>query len=485
MPSKSQSNLDRLKPRPLGEPLARLIRRQLKETGTPGVVVGVFRNGRAYAQGFGITNISAPAEVNNETLFQIGSTGKTFTASTAMRLVEQGKLDLDVPIRRYLKEELALKDADVAKRVTLRHLLTHTGGWAGDFFGDTGRGDDALAQIVARMKEIPQLTPLGEVFHYNNAGFYLVGRLIEKAYGKPYETAVKELLLDPLGMTRSFFFAEECIMHRVAVGHIGQGKKQTVAPAWWLRRGSSPAGGLVSDVTDQLRWAEFHLGDGRAPDGKRLLKKSTMKMMQEPQVPAGNLWDAVGISWLLEEANGVRIVSHGGTTVGQLSAFSMVPSKGLAVTSMTNSTSGRAINRNVVAWVLENYADIKRSAPEARRVSQDDVAPYGGRYIDAFKSTAIDVEPSGQRLVTKISSLEDNDSLPPFKLAIFDDDRAVQLEGDLKGMRIEFLRDGRNRVAWMRFGGRLYRRSPDGAKKPTRSKKTTKRSTKTKAKSRR
>lgn len=484
MPSKTQSKLDRLKPRPLEPALARLIERHMKETGTPGVAVGVFRNGRAYAQGFGVTNINAPADVDTQTLFQIGSTGKTFTASAAMRLVEQGKLDLDVPVRRYFKE-LALKDADVAKRVTLRHLLTHTGGWAGDFFGDTGQGDDALLRIVRQMNQIPQLTPLGEVFHYNNAGFYLVGHLIELAHGKPYEIAIKELLLDPLGMTRSFFFADECIMHRVAVGHIGTGKKQAVAPGWWLRRSTGPAGGLVSDVTDQLRWAEFHLGDGRAPDGKRLLKKGTMKLMQSPQVPAGNAWDAVGISWLLEEVDGVRIVSHGGTTVGQLSAFSMVPSKGIAVTSMTNSTSGRAVNRNVVAWVLEHYAGIKRSLPEAKRVSRDELSPYTGRYIDAFKNTAIDVEPSGQRLVTKINSLVDDDSLPPFKLAIIDDDRAVQLDGDLKGMRVEFLRDGRNRVAWMRFGGRLYRRSADGTKKPTRSKKTAKRSTKAKAKSRR
>jgi hypothetical protein len=314
--------------------------------------------------------------------------------------------------------------------------------------------------MVGKLREIPQLTPLGEVWHYNNAGFYLAGHMIEKAYGKPFEAAVHELLLQPLGMTRSFFFAEEVLMHRAAVGHIEKKKKQSVAPGWWLRRGSGPAGGLVSDVIDQLRWASFHLGDGRTPEGKRLLKKSTMRDMQKPQAPAGNLADAVGLSWLLEDVDGVWLVSHGGTTVGQLSAFTMVPSADLAVTSMTNSTSGRVINRAVVSWALDHYAGIRRQPPEPLSVPPDDLADFEGSYIDGFKNTAIDLEPSGKRLKTKITSLADDDSLPTFRMALFDNDKAVQLDGGLKGYRVEFLRDGRGRVAWMRYGGRLYRRTP-------------------------
>src|SRR5687768_12348918 len=236
----------RLKTRPIDPALARFVKARMRDTGTPGVAVGVLHRGRAFGSGFGITSIAAPDPVDEETLFQIGSTGKTFTATTVMRLVESGDLDLDVPIRRYLRN-FKLRDSEVAKKVTLRHLLTHTGGWAGDFFTDTGRGDDAIERVVELLAKVPQLTPLGEVWHYNNAGFYVAGRLIEKATGLSYERAVTELVLEPLGMTRSFFFAEEAIVYRVVAGHNAaspRSTKHSIASPWDIGRNSGPAGGL-------------------------------------------------------------------------------------------------------------------------------------------------------------------------------------------------------------------------------------------------
>src|SRR5918999_649317 len=128
MATKTKQPPRRLRTSPIDPSLARFVRARMKDTGTPGVAVGVLHRGRAYAQGFGIRSIEAPDAVDEETLFQIGSTTKTFTAAAIMRLVEKKELDLEVPVRRYVRE-LRLKDADVTKKVTLRHLLTHTGGW--------------------------------------------------------------------------------------------------------------------------------------------------------------------------------------------------------------------------------------------------------------------------------------------------------------------------------------------------------------------
>ena len=444
--------------RPLPAELARFVRKQMASTRTPGAAVGILYRGRAYAEGFGVTNVDNPLPVDHETLFQIGSTGKTFTATAILRLVERGDLDLDVPVRRYVKE-LALKDDAVARRVTLRHLLTHTGGWAGDLFLDTGRGDDALARAVEAMRKIPQLTPLGSTFHYNNAGFYLAGRVIEKVTGTSYEQAITDLCLQPLGMTRSFHFAEELIPHRVAIGHVAKGAKQLPQP-WWRERNVGPLGALVSDVVDQLRWAWFHLGDGRAPDGKRLLKKSTLKDMQRSHAPAGALSEWVGLPWLIDDVDGIRIVAHGGTTNGQLSTFTMVPSKDLAVTTLTNSTSGRSLNRNVVARVLERYAGIKRHPPARAKISTGELRAYQGRYVDGFKEVALDLVPSGGALRVTLTALRgDDDETPPqLRLALFAEDRAVHIDKTYTGLRAEFLRGPSGRVAWLRMGGRLYRR---------------------------
>ncbi len=211
----------RLRTGKLEPSLARFVRARMRETGAPGVAVGILHRGRAFAQGFGITSVEAPEPVDEETLFQIGSTTKTYTAAAVMRLVERKELDLDAPVRRYLRD-LKLKDADVTRKVTLRHLLTHTGGWVGDYFTETGRGDDALDLVIRQLTKVPQLTALGSTWHYNNAGFYIAGRVLEKVTGQPYETAIKELLLDPLGMTRSFFFADEAIVYRVSAGHVAK-----------------------------------------------------------------------------------------------------------------------------------------------------------------------------------------------------------------------------------------------------------------------
>jgi CubicO group peptidase (beta-lactamase class C family) len=136
------------------------IQEAMRRYHTPGVAVGVLRDGHDEITTFGVTSIEDPLPVQPNTLFQIGSITKTITATAVMRLVEQGRLELEAPVRRYLPD-LQMADEDVAQRLTLRHLLTHTAGFVGDDFTDTGSGDDAVARYVANVVELPQVTPLG------------------------------------------------------------------------------------------------------------------------------------------------------------------------------------------------------------------------------------------------------------------------------------------------------------------------------------
>ena len=454
---------NRIRTRPLDASVERVAREAMRKTGTPGVAVGILLAGRAYGGGFGITSIAAPAPVDEQTLFQIGSTSKTFTATAVQRLVERGDLDLDAPVRRYLRD-LRLKDPQVARTVTLRHLLTHTAGWVGDYFADTGRGDDALARVITHLATVPQLTPLGEVWHYNNAGFYLLGRVIEKTTGAPYERAIAELLLQPLGMTRSFFFADEAIPYRVAAGHMAVGPtktKHTLTPQWAMARNVGPAGGLISDVIDQLRWAQFHMGDGRAPDGKRLLKRSSLREMQRPQSPAADMADATGLTWLIEDVGGVRTVAHGGTTPGQLSAFLMVPEHDFAVTVLTNSSRGREVHRALVRHALEHFLGVARPVVKPLGLNGARLDTYPGTYVSGLGDVAIDLEPSGTRLAASFRLLKgDHDpGFAPFKLAFHSPDIVEIVGGRLGGARAHFLRDPNARVRFLRFGGRLYKRA--------------------------
>src|SRR3979411_3000207 len=173
----------------------------------PGVAIGVLHDGDEDIAAYGVTNLEHPLPVDADTLFQIASITKTMTATVVMRLVERGALDLDAPIRRYLPE-CKRRDEGAAALAPLRHLVTHTGGWLGDCFADFGKGDDALARYVEAMGELQPLPPIGEIWHYSNSSFAVLGRLIEVVTEKTYEAAVRELLFIPLGMAKSCFNAD-------------------------------------------------------------------------------------------------------------------------------------------------------------------------------------------------------------------------------------------------------------------------------------
>ena len=174
------------------------------------------------------------------------------------------------------------------------------------------------------MKDIKQVTPLGATVSYNNASLSVAGRIIEKITGDTYEKAMHDLLLAPLGLDDTLFRMTEIMTRRFAVGHTRE-EDGTITPSrmWAIPRGNGPAGGMSATAADQIAWARFNLGDGTAPDGTRILSAESLNRMQQPTVsmPGSALGDHVGISWLLRDVDGVRLVAHGGTTVGQHSEF--------------------------------------------------------------------------------------------------------------------------------------------------------------------
>lgn len=430
----------------------------------PGVAVGVVHDGREQTAGFGITSVEHPLPVTPDTLFQIGSITKTLTGTAIMRLVDQDRLALDEPVRTYLPGFMLSSEATAA-RVTLRHLLTHTGGWLGDFFVDTGPGDDALEQAVDRLADLPQLTPLGTVWAYNNAGFYLAGRLIEIAAGATYEAAVQELVLRPLGLTRSCFFASDVITHRVVAGHVVSGATSSVARPWGLARAANPVGGLVSTVPDLLRYARFHLGDGVTESGVRLLSREGLGVMQTPQVP-GESGDEWGLSWGLRRIGGAQIVRHGGATNGQMASLVMVPSRRFAIVVLTNANTGGALHEDVTGYALKRFLGLEEPEPQPLPMSAADLGPYLGRYESVLSDLTLRLVEGRLILeVTPKGGFPFKDSppapAPPLAAVAFTGpDRIEVLEGYMKGRRGEFLRHPDGRIAWLRSSRLHARRVP-------------------------
>lgn len=356
--------------------LTELVAHIAQEHTTPGLAVGVLVDGRALVATAGVTSTTDPLPVDDTTLFMVGSTSKTFTATALMALVDRGAVSLQDPVAAHVPA-LRLQDPDVAATVTVRRLLDHTSGWRGDLNPDTGWGEDALARALEALAEAPQENPPGAVVSYSNSALMLAGHLVAAVHGTTFEVAVRELVLEPLGLTDSCFLPWEMALRRAAVGHVLRPDGPTPLPVFPTVRATGPVGGLWSSVRDQLRWAAYHL-DGRT-SGTAPLREETRLLMQQPSATARSTITGVGLSWLLKQHGDVRLVTHGGNVSNlQTSTFALAPDHGAAVTVLTNAKHGTAIGTQVEAWLLQDRLGLPAPAPLP--TVPFDPADYTGRY---------------------------------------------------------------------------------------------------------
>ena len=472
------------------------IREAMGRYDVPGLSVGVLHEGREYTNGYGVTNRNAPYPVDADTLFQAGSITKTYTATLIMRLVEMGLVALDAPVRRYLPD-LQLADEAAAAQVTVGQLLNHTAGWFGDYYGPDPtdlqptiwpwRGDDAVARYVANMRYLPQLAPVGATFGYNNAAVVLAGHLAAVVTGMTYEAALTELLLQPLGMDRAFLFADEAISYPVAAGHTpGEDGAAEVNPLWGFPRCVHATGGLILPLTDQLKYARFHLGDGRAADGTRLLAPSLLAEMRTARGPGmaaaitanAEVYGA-GVGWALERIGGVQIVTHNGSWVGQQAILALVPERQFAVAVFTNAVpAGERLHYEISTWALAELAGLSQPLPATFALPPARLAEYVGRYgvsVDVpggggrEQVVEVTAEGGGLRVTTlaaEPSDAPDTSGLEPSgpvsRLAFFREDAALVTTDDRTVLGADFVRDSSGQVRWIHWGARVVPRLDGG-----------------------
>ena len=375
----------------------------------PGATLGILRLGEepVYAH-HGILNVRTGIETTDDSVFQIGSMGKVWTASVVMRLVDEGKLDLDAPIVQYLPE-FSSSDPDVTRTVTMRHLLSHTSGIDGDVFTDTGRGDDTLEKYVELLDGVAQIHPLGATMSYCNSGFVLAGRVIEKITGTSWDQAMRDLLFTPLGLSHSSTLPEEAIMFRAASGHTEVGDDGPVlAPAWMLPRSMGPAGLINSTTADVLAFARMHLTGGLASDGTRVLSEASVERMQQHEVDVPDpysIGDSWGIGWIRFDWDGRKLVGHDGNTIGQSSFLRILLDEGVAVTLLTNGGHTRDLYDALFGEIFSEIADVHIPAglvPPEEPFSED-FAEFEGVYDRAGVRTEIFRDDEGLRMRTTIN----------------------------------------------------------------------------------
>jgi CubicO group peptidase (beta-lactamase class C family) len=361
--------------------------RDLERFGVTALAIAVDDGGDGYQEAWGV-----PVE----TTFRVASITKPIVAAAAMRLVEEGRLALDEPLTGLRLPWEA---------ITLRHLLSHQAGLAYDWskpLASYGEGDDAL-QLMAGDEAIGAPIGPGRYFSYSNPGYWLAGALIERATGKPFEDALRELVLEPLGMERTGFAPIE----------------PSVPSELPYPRARRPSGGLYSCVDDLRRFARL-LSSGSGP-----LSPGSVEEMQTPQIAVGPEGD-YGLGLGVVRGRGQRTIEHGGAVAAIRTQLLVVPEEGMSFVMLTNSDRGHfLINR------LLGSVGLALHLPPEVEVSEADLAAVAGMFREPL-GTTVRITPRDGGI--DVESAHFRPAAPT---------RFVVRDGDEKGDWAEFFEDGR------------------------------------------
>jgi CubicO group peptidase (beta-lactamase class C family) len=371
------------------------LRALLAEHHVPAAAVAIYASGEVVDYATGVLSTATRVEATADSLFQIGSITKLWTSTLVMQLVDEGLVELDDPLRRYLPG-FAIADDEAAGAITVRQLLCHTAGFEGDIFTDTGPGDDCIQRFVATLVDVPQLFTPGQMFSYNNAGFCVLGRLIELVRGKTYDACLREYLFTPLGLTHAATGPYEAILHRAAVGHIQLSSDAdfTPAPVWALPRSNVSAGAMLAmRPRDLLTFAQMHMNAGAADDGTSVLSPASVLAMQErqvapPKLGPGVLGAAWGLGWEIFDWPGGPVIGHNGGSIGQTAYLRIVPDRDVAVALLTNGGETRPVFERVVGHILKELAGV--DVPMFPVPSTDPAPVDASRYVGTYSSGLVD-----------------------------------------------------------------------------------------------
>lgn len=363
-----------------------------------GVSVAGVHEGRVNVAHAGVADHETGAPLTGAHVLRPGSVTKMLTATLVLQCADEGLVDLDAPVTRYLPDFRLLEDG-AADRVLVRHLLSHTSGIdATDLFVDTGTEEGALGRYVALLADVGLLTEPGAVFSYNNAGTALAGHLVATVRGSTWEESLQTRVLDPLGMTSTGFVdgrrrGDAALADRLARSHLAGPMGVTPLPLvaeepQWTRGLGPPGGWTVSSAGDLGRFLLAHLGG--AGDVPPVLRPETLEAMRVRQVDApGGVVQMAGsaLGWQTWQSGDLAYLRHGGAYDGQSALLALDPSTGSGVVVMTNSLNGHA----AAAQVLDAVP-----VPWTEEPAPADLSPYLGTYrAQAFGDVVVDLAEGG------------------------------------------------------------------------------------------
>jgi len=413
----------------------------MKAFEVPGVGLAIVKDGQVVvAKGYGVRRMGEPAPVDEHTLFAVASNTKVFTATALGLLVEEGTVEWNAPVVRYLPW-FQMWDPWVTRQLTVRDLLVHRSGLG------LGAGDllwwppstYQRREIARRLRLIEPATSFRSAYAYDNVLYLVAGEVIEAVSGRTWEQFVSERILRKVGMADSRARYAPAANGGNTAGPHGriEGTVRPIKP--FASDNTNPAGGINASAADMARWVTVLLAGGRLPDGSRLFSEQTSRTLQTlvtpmpigdpaPELAAQRMnFRGYALGLNVHDYRGRKIVTHTGGLPGFVSKVTMVPEIGLGVVVLTNQESGEAFSA-LSYHVLDHYlgaddtdwldAYVKVRARSAQRVADAEsktaaernaasrpslpLAGYAATYADAWYGD-IDITEENGRLVMRFS----------------------------------------------------------------------------------
>ena len=358
---------------------------QLERSDVAGATVLVMKDGKdLLRKGYGFSDVAKKKPVDPETtMFRLASISKLFTWISVMQLAEQGKLDIDADVNKYLDFQIA---PAFGKPVTLRNLMTHTGGFEEEIRDilliDPKQAAPLRDFLIANQPR--RIFPSGEVPAYSNYGVGLGGYIVQRVSGEPFEQYVAEHIFQPLGMKHSSFkqpLAED-LLPFPSDGYRNNTEKPAVGFEIF---NPAPAGGVSSTASDMGRFAQALLNGGEW-EGHRILKTETLAAMWTKQFSASDALPAMCMGFYQTWRNGLRFVGHGGDLIAFHSLFLLEPKEKLVIFISYNSAGSASKTRTEILTAFADRYYPYTGKPEFQKLSVGDLKAIAGTYQSTRRS---------------------------------------------------------------------------------------------------
>lgn len=363
--------------------LDQLIRSTLEAFDVPGISVGIVKDGKVvYADGHGVRSMNNNLPMDENTLVGIASNSKGFTCFALGMLVDEGKINWDDKVRKYIPE-FKMYDPWVTEEFTIRDLVTHRSGLplgAGDLMFFPEGGDFNVEDVIHNVRFLEPSHSFRSTFMYNNNMFIIAGEVIHRVSGLTWEEFIENRIMKPMGMKSSkASYNRVKDKSNIIDAHLPVDGVVQAIPHDWSETANA-AGGNMSNITDMLVWAEFLMNGGVTKDGTRLISERQMHELWQlqtplsvgPDHPYNTHFRGYGLGWFLSDVNGYKEVTHTGGLIGTVTQFTIIPEIDLGIVVLTNQMVGAAFTTitNTIKDSYLGYEDRNWLAQNKKRMDR-------------------------------------------------------------------------------------------------------------------